>query len=72
MSYAEDECIDCYDHDDDKYKTFCSDLLWTTREGERVRIGDMTDSHLFNAYKKTLDDDLFKEMVVRSFLRIKK
>lgn len=40
---------------------------WTMRNGSTVAIGSMIDSHLLNAYKKTGDERLFKEMVVRLF-----
>ena len=40
---------------------------WTTKDGKTILISRMEDSHLMNAYMKTRDKDLFKEMVVRLF-----
>ena len=41
--------------------------VWTTKEGRRIFISDMGDSHLFNAYKRSQDTLLFREMVLRLF-----
>lgn len=41
--------------------------LWTCKDGTQIAIGDMTDSHLLNAFKMFGDDELFREMVVRLF-----
>ena len=60
MSWAEDEVIDCYP--DDRKSG-----IWITKDGKELRINKMTDNHLLNAYKKTLDDQLFEEMVLRLF-----
>ena len=40
---------------------------WTTKDGEDILIGAMTDRHLLNAYKMSGDERVFKEMVVRLF-----
>ena len=40
---------------------------WINKNGTSIAIGSMLDSHLLNAYKKTGDKRLFKEMVVRLF-----
>lgn len=41
--------------------------VWITAQGERIPVGKMTDMHILNAYKKTGNDDLLREMVVRLF-----
>ena len=41
--------------------------LWTCRDGTQIAIGDMTDSHLLNAYLMFGSETLFREMVVRLF-----
>lgn len=41
--------------------------VWRTKNGGSVKIKDMTDEHLFNAYLSTKRGVLFKEMVVRLF-----
>jgi hypothetical protein len=44
-----------------------SPKYWTTKDGNEMLISSMGDNHLMNAYMKTRDKDLFKEMVVRLF-----
>jgi hypothetical protein len=41
--------------------------VWTTKDGRKIAIKDMEDSHLFNAYKHSQSALLFREMVLRLF-----
>ena len=41
--------------------------VWTTKDGRGIDITDMEDSHLFNAYKYSQNNLLFREMVLRLF-----
>jgi hypothetical protein len=50
-----------------KFNRSSEQLMWTTKDGRQIPINTMTDSHLFNAYMKTRDEDLFEEMVLRLF-----
>jgi len=40
---------------------------WVTKDGRLVPIRLMDDSHVFNAYMLSGDQQLFQEMVVRLF-----
>ena len=41
--------------------------VWTTKDGRRIDIRDMEDSHVLNAYRQSQDRLLFREMVLRLF-----
>lgn len=63
MSWAEEMGYDAYDsrfrHDIDN--------IWITKEGKELNINQMDDSHLYFAYRKSNDDRLAKEMLLRLF-----
>ena len=77
MSFSED--IDFYDPEDFDYHDCCKytektpfkqqrlNWKWKTKDKKEIRIVDMTDNHLFNAYIVSGDEKLFSEMVVRLF-----
>ena len=67
MSYAEDNGIDVGIPDITRSN---NGVYWTTKAGDIVRICDMTNEHLYNAYKKFNDDRLEKEIIGRIFKRI--
>ncbi len=61
--------FDNYDwdvNDTDPFETVRK-RLWVTKTGSEVRVCDMTDEHLFNAFNLTKDETLFQEMVWRLF-----
>jgi hypothetical protein len=64
------EDLDFYDEwdadDPDPFKTVRK-REWITKARDGVRICDMTDKHLFNAFNLTKDETLFQEMVWRLF-----
>lgn len=63
MSYAEEMGYDAYDGQFTNY----DDSSWLTAEGNWVLIRDMSDKHLFYAYRKSADERLLKEMMLRLF-----
>lgn len=44
-------------------------IEWTTRDGRTIKIKEMCNAHLLNAYNLTHDKWLFEEMVLRLFKR---
>ena len=67
LEYAGDEAIAERIWEDRKARCDFRTEAWTTKEGRRIPIRDMGDSHLFNAYKRSQDNLLFREMVLRLF-----
>jgi hypothetical protein len=41
--------------------------VWETKDGRRIPIKDMDDSHVLNAYRRSQNNLLFREMVLRLF-----
>jgi hypothetical protein len=41
--------------------------VWTTKDGREIPVKEMEDSHLFNAYRQSQYQPLFREMVLRLF-----
>ena len=62
MSWLEDQGYDGYDEDD------LEPGWWRTRDGRQIKISEMDDKHLLNAYKRTNTEELFEEMVLRLFV----
>ena len=41
--------------------------IWATKDGRKIAVKDMEDSHVLNAYRRSQDGLLFREMVLRLF-----
>jgi hypothetical protein len=41
--------------------------IWTTKGDKKIMVSEMTDLHLYNAYKKFDDERLAREMLLRLF-----
>ena len=41
--------------------------IWITKDNQEIRISEMTDSHLYFAYRKFNDNRLAREMLLRLF-----
>jgi hypothetical protein len=41
--------------------------VWTTKDGREIALKNMEDSHVLNAYRRSQDGLLFREMVLRLF-----
>jgi hypothetical protein len=41
--------------------------IWTTKDKRKIAVKDMEDSHVLNAYRRSQDGLLFREMVLRLF-----
>lgn len=64
MSYAEDDGYDGYDLSECRKKS--SKERWYSANGE-IAISDMTDTHLYYAFRKTDDKRLRREILLRLF-----
>lgn len=56
-----------FDRVEFKYARDIQNAQWRQKNGDAIKVGDMTDKHLLNAYKMSNDEKLFTEMVVRLF-----
>lgn len=68
MNWANENMMDIYDPDD-----FDPDELgedeWLTRDEKVIKISDMTNQHLYNAYRLTGAECLQREILLRLFRR---
>lgn len=70
MSWAEDNGIDIGDADDfDQDVEYQVEHLWRTKDGRTIKISEMTNQHLYNAYKLKGAQSLQHEMILRLFRR---
>jgi hypothetical protein len=67
MSWAEDNNFDGYEPDYDPDELGADE--WLTRDDEVVKISDMTNQHLYNAFKLTGAECLQREIMLRLFRR---
>ena len=51
MSWAEDNNIDCWSEDDISVEKNWNDGIHITKDGEEIKISEMTESHLKNTIK---------------------
>jgi hypothetical protein len=65
MSWANDQGYYAYPPDDSSPRVVHG--KWQTKNGEIIKVSDMTDTHLYHAYKKFGDTQLLGEMVMRIF-----
>lgn len=47
----------------------CSLFYWTTREGERLFVGDMKDSHLLNCIKHLARNGNYNPIIAYEYVR---
>lgn len=47
----------------------CNLFYWTTREGERLFIGDMSDSHLLNCLKHLARNGNYNPIIAYEYVR---
>ena len=66
MSWANENMMDIYDPDDFDQDELGDDE-WLTRNDEVIKISDMTNQHLYNAYRLTGNDRLQREVLLRLF-----
>ena len=70
MSYAEEDYggfdIDFYGIDPSP-KELRIERMWVTKDGRKIKVTEMDDKHLFNAYMMTGAEFLKDEMLFRLF-----
>ena len=67
MNWAEENNFDGYEPDYDPDEL--GEDNWLSRDGTIIKIYEMTNQHLYNAYKLTNDERLQREMMLRLFRR---
>jgi len=69
MSWAEEQAIDIGPPNrfGEFFPTRESSNIWATKDGRRLKISEMTDEHLYNAYKKFNAETLAREILLRLF-----
>ena len=65
MSWADDQGYYADIPDDSPPRVI--NRTWKTRHGEIISVSEMSDTHLYHAYKKFGDSQLLGEMVLRLF-----
>lgn len=65
MNFANDQGYYAYITDDSPPRVVYG--KWQTKNGQIIKVSDMSDNHLYHAYKKFGDSQLLGEMVMRLF-----
>ena len=68
MSWAEEQAIDIGPPNwFEEIVPSMGGIIWTTKGDKKIMVSEMTDLHLYNAYKKFDDERLAREMLLRLF-----
>jgi hypothetical protein len=68
MSWAEEQAIDIGPPNwFEEIVPSMGGIIWTTKDGKELKISEMTDDHLYYAYRKFDDKRLAREMLLRLF-----
>ena len=70
MNWANENMMDIYDPDDfDQDVEYKVEHLWQTKDGKTIKVSEMTNQHLYYAYKLTGAQSLQREMMLRLFMK---